>query len=91
MISRLLAIPARTLRRHLAVQGTSFRELLEEVRYEIARQLLADTDLSTAEIADALHYADASAFTRAFRRWTNSPPAAWRGEVRSAKGRGEEP
>ncbi len=78
MVSRLLAIPARTLRRYLAAQGTSFRELLEEVRYEIARQLLADTDLSTAEIAHVLHYADASAFTRAFRRWTNLPPAAWR-------------
>jgi len=32
----------------------------------------------------SLDYADASAFTRAFRRWTDSPPAAWRAKVRSA-------
>jgi len=43
-----------------------------------------DTDMTTAEIAESLDYADASAFTRAFRRWTDSPPAAWRAKVRSA-------
>ena len=86
-ISQLLSIPLRTLRRLLAEQGTNFRGLLEEVRYEIARQLLADTQMTTAQIAAALDYADASAFTRAFRRWTNSPPAAWRAKVRSAEGK----
>jgi AraC-like DNA-binding protein len=88
LISKLLSTPARTLRRLLAAQGTNFRELLEEVRYEIARQLLADTDMTTAEIAEALDYADASAFTRAFRRWTDSPPAAWRAKMRSAEANG---
>jgi AraC-like DNA-binding protein len=77
-ICKLLSIPTRTLRRQLAAQGTTFRKLLEEGRYEVARQLLADTELTTAEIADALDYADASAFTRAFRRWTDTSPAAWR-------------
>ena len=85
LIAKLLATPTRTLRRLLAAQGTNFRELLEEVRYEISRQLLADTDMTTAEIAEALDYADASAFTRAFRRWTDSPPAAWRAKARSAE------
>ena len=42
----------RTLRRQLAPQGTTFRRLLEEVRYEIARQLLAGSQLSTTEIAE---------------------------------------
>jgi AraC-like DNA-binding protein len=88
LISKLLSTPARTLRRLLAAHGTNFRELLEEVRYEIARQLLADTDMTTADIAEALDYADASAFTRAFRRWTDSPPAAWRAKTRSAEANG---
>jgi AraC-like DNA-binding protein len=88
-ISELLSIPTRTLRRLLGVQGTSFRALLEDVRYEIARQLLTDSDMCTAEIAEALDYADASAFTRAFRRWTASPPAAWRAMNRSATSRRE--
>jgi AraC-like DNA-binding protein len=85
LISKLLSIPGRTLRRTLAAQGTNFRELLEQGRYEIARQLLADTDMTTAEIAETLDYADASAFTRAFRRWTDSPPATWRAKTRSAE------
>jgi len=84
LISDLMSIPTRTLHRLLAGQSTTFREILEEVRYEFARQLLTDTDMTTTEIAEALDYADASAFTRAFRRWTNSPPAAWRARMRSA-------
>jgi AraC-like DNA-binding protein len=84
LISQLLSTPTRTLRRLLTLQGTSFRELLEEVRYEVSRQLLVDTHMTTAEIAESLDYADASAFTRAFRRWTNSPPAAWRAKMRTA-------
>ena len=83
-ISDLMSIPTRTLHRLLAAQSTTFRKILEEVRYEFARQLLTDTDMTTTEIAEALDYADASAFTRAFRRWTNSPPAAWRARMRSA-------
>ena len=86
LISNLLSVSTRTLHRLLAAQGTTFRELLEEVRGEIARQLLVDSEMNVGEIADLLDYADASAFTRAFRRWTDSPPAAWRAKMRSASG-----
>jgi AraC-like DNA-binding protein len=81
-IAELLSIGVRTLRRQLAQQDTSFRRLLEDVRYEIARQLLAGSQLSTTEIAEVLAYANVSAFTRSFRRWTGSPPAAWRARTR---------
>lgn len=84
LVSELFSISIRTLRRRLAAQGSSFRTLGEEVRGEIARQLLADTNLTATEIAAALEYADASAFTRAFRRWTGTPPTAWRTKLRSA-------
>ena len=84
VIAELLSLPVRTLRWHLATQGTNFRKLMDEVRYEIARQLLSDTDMRTSEIAESLHYADATAFTRAFRRWTDEPPATWRAKFRSA-------
>jgi AraC-like DNA-binding protein len=53
-----------------------------EERYEIARQLLLDTDLQVGDVAALLDYADASAFTRAFRRWSGAAPAAWRSDVR---------
>ncbi len=82
LLSNLLSVPERSLRRLLDHQGTSFRELLEDARYEVARQLLVDTDMSTADIATSLGYADPSAFSRAFRRWTGSPPAAWRFKAR---------
>ena len=85
-IADLLSIPTRTLRRLLSSEGTTFRTLLEEVHFEIARQLLADSEMATNEIAATLFYSDASAFTRAFRRWTNMPPAAWRAKIRSADG-----
>jgi AraC-like DNA-binding protein len=85
-IAELLSIPGRTLRRLLSSEGTSFRALLEEVHFEVARQLLADSEMATGEIAAALSYSDASAFTRAFRRWTNMPPATWRAKIRSADG-----
>jgi AraC-like DNA-binding protein len=82
LLANLLSMPERSLRRLLVEHGTSFRELVEDARYEVARQLLLDTDLSTADIASSLDYADPSAFTRAFRRWTGSPPAAWRDKAR---------
>jgi AraC-like DNA-binding protein len=85
-ISELLSVPSRTLRRSLSSEGTTFRALLEEVHFEVARQLLADSEMATSEIAATLCYSDASAFTRAFRRWTNLPPAAWRAKFRSAEG-----
>jgi len=78
VIAELMSRPVRTLRCQLARQGTSFRKLTEQVHYEIARQLLSDTQMTTAEIAASLNYADASSFTRAFRRWTDAPPATWR-------------
>jgi AraC-like DNA-binding protein len=79
-IAELLSMGVRTLRRQLAVQGASFRQLLEDVRYEIARQLLAGSQLTVNEIAEVLAYSNVSAFTRSFRRWTGSPPAAWRSQ-----------
>jgi AraC-like DNA-binding protein len=83
-IAQLLGTHSRTLRRQLVLKGTSFRTLAKEARYEIARQLLTDTGMAITEIAGVLEYADASAFTRAFRRWTKLSPAAWRAQARVA-------
>ena len=77
-VARQLGIHERTLHRRLQEQGTSFRHELEDVRYEMAHQLLAESTMSIAKIATALNYADASAFIRAFNRWSGIPPAQWR-------------
>ncbi|MBB4015795.1 AraC-like DNA-binding protein [Chelatococcus caeni] len=81
-IARSLAMHRRTLSRHLRGCGVGYRGLANEIRFEIARQLLEDTDVPLAQIAAALGYSEASAFTRAFRRWSSLTPTAWRAERR---------
>ncbi len=68
----------RTLRRHLEALGTSYAEIREATRRELAMHYLRDTGLSVAEIAERLGYADPSNFGAAFRRWTGASPRAFR-------------
>lgn len=77
-VAQLLSLHRRTLHRRLKDQGTTFRILADELRFEYAKQLLRYTKLPVIDIATALDYAHASAFTRAFRRWSGTTPAAWR-------------
>jgi len=77
-IAGLLAMHRRTLSRRLHDGGIGYRAITNEVRFEIARQLLGDTEVPLAQIAAALDYSEASAFTRAFRRWSGETPTAWR-------------
>jgi AraC-like DNA-binding protein len=74
----MLAMHRRTLNRRLKEQGTTFREVLEDVRFEAARQLLSATQLSLDDVAAALGYAGVSPFTRAFRRRSGIAPGEWR-------------
>jgi AraC-like DNA-binding protein len=82
-IADLLAMHRRTLSRRLKGSGMGYRAITNEIRFEIARQLLQDTDVPLGQIAAALGYSEASAFTRAFRRWSGQTPTAWRGEGHS--------
>ena len=71
------ALLPHTLRRRLNDEGTNLATLREAVRREIAIRLL--TGNATVEaVADALGYAEARSFTRAFRHWTGHSPSAWR-------------
>lgn len=79
-LAEQLGMHERTLNRRLRDEGTSFREVLDDVRYEAARQLLSSRRIPVAQIARFLGYADATAFTRAFRRWSGSSPTRWRRE-----------
>lgn len=78
----LLAIHRRTLTRRLKDGGSGYRTIANEIRFEIARQLLEDTMVSLSQIAAALGYSEASAFSRAFRRWSGRTPTAWRADGR---------
>jgi AraC-like DNA-binding protein len=67
----------RTLRRHLGQAGHSYRILRDEVRREHALRLTRDGKLSVTTIAQSLGFADATAFARAFKRWTGMAPKAY--------------
>lgn len=73
-----LRMTERTMNRRLEAEGTTFRDLLNEARYDASRQLIGATNLPLTDIALALGYATPSAFTRAFSRWSGDAPSAWR-------------
>ena len=79
--ARALGLSPRTLQRRLREEDTSHREVLEEVRAELASHYLADLELSLDQVAARLGFSEPSAFHRAFRRWTGTTPAAYRARL----------
>jgi AraC-like DNA-binding protein len=87
-VAALFSMHSRTLRRRLDDCGTSFKRLVDQGRYAIAQQMLEDSARDVGEIAAALDYADASAFGRAFRRWSGgTAPSAWRAQRKAGTSR----
>jgi AraC-like DNA-binding protein len=81
-VAQMLAMHRRTLNRRLRDQGTTFQEVLDRVRFAVAKELLEDTAVPLPRIAATLGYSDAASFVRAFRRWTGVTPGVWRGSAR---------
>lgn len=77
-VAQHFAMHRRTLERRLNARGITFQAVLDEVRFEVARQLLHDTQLSMASIAGAIGFEEASSFSRAFTRWAGVSPTRWR-------------
>ena len=84
-VAAAMGLHRRTFNRRLEECGTTFRDALEAVRFEAARQLLRDTDLAVGEIGAALGYAESSPFVRAFRRWSGDSPNAWRLQMKPSR------
>ena len=76
--ARHLNLSPRTLHRRLHEEGSSFREIKDKVRREIAMARLEKTRQSVAEIAAELGYSEPSAFFRAFQGWTGEAPSTHR-------------
>jgi AraC-like DNA-binding protein len=76
--ARALGQIPRTLRRHLAAEGRTFEGIRDDVRFVLARELLALTDLRVGDISASLVFANPPAFVRAFRRWSGRTPTQWR-------------
>jgi AraC-like DNA-binding protein len=56
-----------------------------QIRFEIARELLENTDMALSQVAAVLRYSELSAFTRAFRRWSGQSPSTWRSSRPTAR------
>ena len=85
VISRKLAVSARTLQRRLQDEGTSFQQTLDTLRESLAHHYLRSTDMSSAEISFLLGFEDSNSFARAFQSWTGKTPQTVRSEI-SARG-----
>jgi AraC-like DNA-binding protein len=73
-----LEIHPRSLQRKLKSEGTTFEALKEEIRYALARQLLALTKMPAADVSLSLAYSTPSSFAHAFQRWSGMSPIQWR-------------
>lgn len=77
-VARHLGISPRSLQRELALEHTTFRQIVDTVRLEIARTLLARPDFPIQMIAAKIGYRTPGSFARAFDRWTGQTPRDYR-------------
>ena len=77
-VARRLGLSERTLQRRLGDEGLSFQKLVDGARRELAEGLLVQSDYPLAEVAFLTGFSEQSAFNRAFKRWLNTTPAAYR-------------
>ena len=73
-----LCMSVRTLQRSLSAEGTTFREVLEKTRSELARFYLLESPFSNAQVSVLLGYSESSQFYQAFRRWFSCSPGEFR-------------
>lgn len=84
-IAKSLGMSARTMQRRLGALGTTYQDLLDDVRRQSARRLLADTDLGTGEVAFLLGFEEVNSFARAFHAWEGVTPGRWRAQANAGR------
>jgi AraC-like DNA-binding protein len=77
-----LAMSVPTLRRRLDQEGTTFSDIVDEIRKELAERYLREPSMAISEVAFLLGFSSESAFHRAFRRWTGVAPSQFRSSAR---------
>ena len=82
-VAAVLGLTDRTLQRRLQAESTSYQQLLDDTRRELARQYLGEPRHSLAEVADLLGFVDQSNLFRACRRWFGMPPGQYRQQLRA--------
>ena len=89
-IAKELHVAPATLRRKLKAEGQSYQAIKDDLRRDLAISYLSGTDKSIREIALDLGFLEASAFHRAFRKWTHTSPGAYRRNEHPAPNPGDE-
>ena len=80
-VAKHLAMSVRSLQGYLKMEGTSYIQLLNNVRKDLAINYLKKKNTSIAEIAYVLGFSETSAFNRAFKKWTSRTPCEFRTEI----------
>ena len=78
-----LNMSPQVVRRRLAEEGTSYQQIKDSVRLELAKNLLSSSELPMVDIAERTGFTESAAFSRAFKKWTGSSPANYRSEKKS--------
>jgi AraC-like DNA-binding protein len=81
-----MGIAGRTLQKRLQATGHRYKDLVAEVRVELAKRQLAEDGTTLAGVALAVGYSELSAFARAFKKWTGMTPGEFRRGARTAAG-----
>ena len=74
-VARAFGMSTRTFSRTLAVEGTTYEEVVDQLRRSLALQYLKEPGMSLSQIAWLLGYEGSTSFNHAFRRWTGSSPS----------------
>jgi AraC-like DNA-binding protein len=82
IVAKTLGLSARTLSRRLADEGTTYEEVVDQLRRSLALRYLTEPTLSLSQISWLLGYEGSTSFNHAFRRWTGRSPSAMRQEKR---------
>jgi AraC-like DNA-binding protein len=86
-VARELGLSDRTLQRRIIDDGATFRQLLLEVRQELAHEYLNRPEMDVTEVAFLLGYEDSNSFYRAFRTWEGTTPSQLRAALRGSETR----
>jgi AraC-like DNA-binding protein len=84
-VANELGLDPRTLQRQLAVAGTSFVEIVQALRFELASRYLREDDAPLSDVAKRLGFSELSAFSRWHRKHYGQSASAHRGSIRAAE------